>query len=587
MAKRPLLILPTPERITPPKGRFGQEKLRRPTKGRQISTFGPIFDRLRSMLGNERGRIELRDDPSSLAPDRVIVFEVAGSAGDFYKAISRIPGFEFVAENETEFESDQHFSIVDARKGKEGLDRTDKPINGRFYLAMPDTTALTQLLSLWERWSRNEALDHGLAPFEYVFANLHDLRPWGPRDRIPEETIRYWREKAERSPGQPIRTEVELWFHRQDGKRRNASRALAAIVNAAPGGRIVHEAVISEIAYHGAFIDIPASDVQALVERRSVRLALADDVMFIRPQSQLTGPIDIEVIEGEAQGETHHYPPENVPIAALFDGVPLQNHRLLANRILTYDPDGMEDIALVSRRVHGTAMASLIIHGDLNSDEGPIGRPLYVRPIMYAPDDTREQTDGDHLLIDTIHRAVLEMKGAAGHAPTAPAVFLANLSVGDELRPFAGVVSPLARLLDYLAHRYGLLFLVSAGNVRGALRIPEYQNWTQFEHATRTDRERTVLVALNAAKHERTILSPAEAMNVITVGAQHHDNVVSRPANSLSIDPFADTALPNVSSGLGLGYRRSVKPEIYLPAGREHLRLLASGEFLEAVASSP
>ena len=47
-----------------------------------------------------------------------------------------------------------------------------------------------------------------------------------------------------------------------------------------------------------------------------------------------------------------------------------------------------------------------------------------------------------------------------------------------------------------------------------------------------------------------------------------------------AVDPFADNTLPNVSSGLGLGYRRMIKPELYFPGGREHVRMLSSGNGL-------
>ena len=50
--------------------------------------------------------------------------------------------------------------------------------------------------------------------------------------------------------------------------------------------------------------------------------------------------------------------------------------------------------------------------------------------------------------------------------------------------------------------------LVSAGNVRATLAIPGFPTWGEFENATPADRERAVLAALNAAKHERTLLSP-------------------------------------------------------------------------------
>jgi hypothetical protein len=37
----------------------------------------------------------LRADPDGIAPERAIVFEVAGSLGDFYSQTGRIQGLEF------------------------------------------------------------------------------------------------------------------------------------------------------------------------------------------------------------------------------------------------------------------------------------------------------------------------------------------------------------------------------------------------------------------------------------------------------------------------------------------------------------
>ena len=187
--------------------------LRFPTKQRQVSSFGPVFNRLRQALGRTTGAMELRDDPGSLSPDRVIVFEIAGAIADFFKAVARIDGLEFMAEYETDFEADEYFAVKDIRRGKEGEDRTDKPVIGRFYLAMPNIEAFRQLLSLWDRWERNLPFETGFAPFAHLFAQLHDLRPWGAQDRIPEETVEYWLEESAHDPDRPVRTEVELWFH--------------------------------------------------------------------------------------------------------------------------------------------------------------------------------------------------------------------------------------------------------------------------------------------------------------------------------------------------------------------------------------
>jgi hypothetical protein len=575
MPERPILILPQPEQINPPKGSGGSGKLKLPPQSRQIERFAPQFDRLQDVLTRGDG-IELRNDPSTLAPDRMIVFEVAGSVQDFVRAIAKINGLEFMAELEGEFTSDHDFGVPDTRKGKDGQLRTDKNVPARLYLAIPDVAALRQLVSLWQRWRKNQNLEEGFAPFKHVFAQLHDLRPWGPQDRIPPETLDYLREQVGHSPGGSVRTEVELWFRKDQSRRQQVFTQLISQVTAISGA-VVHETIIPEIAYHGALIDIPQGEVETLLQGEHVHLALADEVMFLRPQSLLNKPIEISPLDKASQAPVVNI--TDTPIVALFDGVPLQNHILLANRLQVNDPDELEQRSVVAARGHGTAMASLIIHGDLNRHEEPISRPLYVRPIMYSDQSNGvERSDGDRLLVDTIYRAVLEMK--AGEQPAAPDIFLVNLSIGDTRRPFSRFVSPLARLLDHLAYRYGILFLVSAGNVYNHLSIPSYRNWTEFERASPDERERAVLKGLHAAKHERTLLSPAEGLNVLTIGGLHCDAVDPRPSNMNAILPFESDTLPNVSSALGLGHRRSIKPEIFMPSGREHVRMQETGEIL-------
>ncbi len=148
-------------------------------------------------------------------------------------------------------------------------------------------------------------------------------------------------------------------------------------------------------------------------------------------------------------------------------------------------------------------------------------------------------------------------------------------------------MSPLARLLDFLAAKYNIVFLVSAGNVTDQLVLPEFNQWGEFEAATPDARERAVLTALFAAKHERSLLSPAEAVNVLTIGAQHTDNVANRVGLNMAVDPFDDPALPNASCAIGLGYRRAVKPDLFLPAGREHVRMAAGGAGVRLRFGSP
>ncbi len=64
---------------------------------------------------------------------------------------------------------------------------------------------------------------------------------------------------------------------------------------------------------------------------------------------------------------------------------------------LQFDDPASLDARSVGLRVHGTAMASLVIHGDLSEPEPPISRPLYVRPVMYARMGGDEIDSSTHL----------------------------------------------------------------------------------------------------------------------------------------------------------------------------------------------
>lgn len=86
--------------------------------------------------------------------------------------------------------------------------------------------------------------------------------------------------------------------------------------------------------------------------------------------------------------------------------------------------------------------------------------------------------------------------------------------------------------------------------------------------ATPEHRQAELLRAIDGAKAQRTIFSPAEAVNVLTVAASHNDgSTLALPGNLT--DPFGTVAAPILGSGLGHGFNRSVKPDLMLPGGRQ------------------
>ena len=575
MAEFPLLPIPNPEPDRRPRGPQPRSNLRLPDRARQGQRLQPVFQRLRDVFDEGRDPLTLREDPAGIAPERALVLEVAGTIDEFHNAVRRVPGLELLGDEETEFEADADFSVSDTRKGREGEARLDKPVGGRLYLAMPDTKALRELVRLWDRYQAGQTPDTGFSPWFQVFRHLYRIRAWGPTDRIPEETISYLTRQLEERPDSVVRVEIERW--RDDGRERRQSHARFEDAVRDTRGEILHRSSIPEIAYEAALLDLPAAEVHRIIHREETPLVICDEVMFVRPQSTAAFPTEVDTL-----GPSEAFEPvpagDAPPIAALFDGVPVHGHRLLDQRLRFDDPDDLDSLSVVPERRHGTEMASLILHGDRNLDEPSLQRPLYVRPVLYAPGGgAQEQTQPDRLLIDTIYRAVERMKiGDHEGAATASDVFIVNLSLGDTNRPFTGPISPWGRLLDYLAERFGILFIVSAGNVLGSLPVSGFTGITDLEAATPEDRERAILNALGEQRSQRTLLSPAEALNVVTVGAWYDDEMHRINASSIAYAPYIEAG-PNITSAMGLGHRKVVKPDIFMPGGREHFSIASTG----------
>ena len=224
--------------------------------------------------------MSLRDDPSSIAPHRAIVFEIAGSVSNFYKAAAKVPGLEFIAENDYSFEADDDFVMLD----EDDLPDADQEVGGRLYLAMPNDGALQDILGLYRTWRRGRRLERGFAPWKDLFTCLKTMRPWGSQDRIPDESVTVWREEIADANIQEVHVEAELFFRQTPAER---AEALAGIQEAVDelDGEIITSAEIPAIGYHAALIKLPPAGIQHLIDRDEVDLVLADQIMFLRPQA--------------------------------------------------------------------------------------------------------------------------------------------------------------------------------------------------------------------------------------------------------------------------------------------------------------
>ena len=190
---------------------------------------------------------------------------------------------------------------------------------------------------------------------------------------------------------------------------------------------------------------------------------------------------------------------------------------------------------------------------------------MYVRPILKPhrgfDDNFTEAVPEEVLPVDLVHRAVVRLFDGEGREPPAsPGVRVVNLSIGDRARPFLREMSAWARLLDWLSWKYNVLFVVSAGNHHQKITFDVPGG--EVRDLPARSRQRMVISALAKDTRNRRLLSPAETLNGVTVGAVHADNSGQGP--NILVDPSA-TGLPSVISAHGPGYRRAIKPDIQLP----------------------
>lgn len=548
---KPLLRLAVSEQRDRLKGK--QDKRKRPAplpKDGQSKRFGPRFDRLREVLEQDHPEMVLKADPAALAPERLLVFELQRSLPDFAEALNGIDGLSLVDEDEAD---------------------PDDGLIPHLYLLVPDMQALKEIESLWRRWQRGKAISAQYQPWTHLFQHLRDIRTWQPQDRLGVNSERILRAEMDGRPDDDLLTlELEMVYRAIEDIATQSEASLRAYVRA-HGGEILSRARLPDIGYHAVLVRLPISEVRNIVDLAPDSIAGLDEVMFICPQSLATG---IEVTDAGGDADDYDLPAGD-SILAVLDGVPVSQHPAIAGRLNIEDLFDLEPQSQVLQRKHGTAMASLVIRGDLNIRQAPLPRPIQMIPVLGGGDFF----PSDRLVVDMVYTAVKRLFVANGNiAPLAPHVLLINLSLGNRNCLFDRKMSAWARLLDRLSHEHDILFVVSAGNHgHETLSVPDFDTWPDYEDAEAEPRAINTLRAIQSQFPFRRLMSPSESINSLTIGACNEDAIADATRRSTGVDPFQDKRMPNPSSAIGPGFGNSVKPDLLFPGGREHLRMAQSG----------
>jgi hypothetical protein len=568
------------ERIARSANEPDRRKIHFPSKDQQRAKFTERLESLANEISNTKGNIVFTTPDTN--PEATLVLECKGSPVDVQKAIV-LADLEWLGESafKSEPDEDTFYEIEPEAK-----------LDSRLFLVLVDPTGTTKILELWRKYLDGAKFERGTAPIGQVFKMLKSVRLWSAEDRISGTGIDAVMHKIlaeigdpEVNVDEPLRIEVELWYRTDPGKRDHARSVVERIVGES-GGTLLKEYALTPIRYHGllievskrAFVDLLSDD-----EGKFGKLINAEAIRLIWPSAQAY-IADISLLEREQVVPQEEAKASGEPIAALLDGLPMQNHELLQGFLEVDDEDNVEERYPANRRVHGTAMASIIINGDYGADHERNKYKLYCRPILFPKPQFRgfaEAFPEDQLMVEVLHRAVLRA------IKVRPTIFIFNLSIGDSSRPLRGAMSPLSRLIDWLAFEHSLLFIISAGNVRTVI---EHGNATAAVlQAAGLDRSRATLRLLNEETPLQSILCPSESINALTIGALHADGVQEEVARDGIVDLFppprqAGVLLPSIISAVGPGYGGMIKPDMALPGGRVYYQqTLVAEEGLELV----
>jgi len=628
MVERPLLIFPE-IRITErdKKGnQRGKEKYRCPDFQGRKDRLTPQFE---SMM-----RCFITDSTQGIEPEYVLVLETLGRIEDFERAIRAIKGLEWLAEIDTdEIESDNqyyqipnikkrlfstkipHFAEHQSKKIWEELKKhqfIDKGgclinedveafrdfipeeffeyeediikalnstifefktsgISGRLFLSMSNRRAMEELIKLWNGWDeQDKRFTRGYTKWKEIFSQLKNLRRWDTRDRVRDTGVeKYWQEEfnIKKGTASKIPFEIELWYRKDQNKRKQVQEEIEKLIRS-ERGNVIAASVIDEIRFHAVKAELPPESIEKVLNHQFTRLFRHDSIMFFRSMGQWT----IQTYTESEVGKFEKGTVSGEPVAAIFDGYPFANHSLLQDRLIIDDPDDYERDYLAGERQHGTAMASLICHGELDANEPPLSNPVYFRPIMKPnlnfPTSPRPEHIPDEVFMeDIIERSVRRLfEGEGSEPPAAPTIKVINFSIGDSTKMFFNQLSSAARLLDWLSYKYQVLFCVSAGNIQGEIDLKK--NDIELKELSNDELPRYTMKFMHDNNRNRRIFSPADSINALTVGALHSDH--SKPDQlGNRIDILPSRLLPSPISTNGHGFRSSIKPEIYIPGGKQ------------------
>lgn len=203
---------------------------------------------------------------------------------------------------------------------------------------------------------------------------------------------------------------------------------------------------------------------------------------------------------------------------------------------------------------HGTAVAGVALYGDVEQcDAGNFWRPqfwIYNGKVMKRCPRTGNAVYNEHSLEASLTRAVEHFVELGCR--------IFNLSLGNSNAPYDGMhVRGLAYILDVLARRHNILFVVSTGNFCGS------ENPAVPVNSWRDEYPEYLL------SEQSSIIDPAPAMSVLTVGSIARHNATAdaqRYPEIHQLSPASENQ-PSPFTRHGPSVKGAFKPDLVATGG--------------------